>query len=151
MIIVLNKLKIICSCFDFNMFSQTLVSDAVHGEGCKPNVGRRLRSEPETSGKSDQRTENNSKNLKYKCCNILRTNSDELKDHLMSHIEKFKCPHCSKEYISKYSLKSHLLKHSNVILFNCSEYNYGCYSKGQLAKHMLTHSNFKCSDCNYDY
>lgn len=102
--------------------------------------------------------------VEYKCeiCGQISFSRDILYAHItMSHLkkaqskkltnpsEKFTCEICSKDFATKWSIKSHMLQHTKKFDYVCDQCGWKFLTKGNLKGHLeTTHTNEKPFPCN---
>ncbi|XP_046438095.1 histone-lysine N-methyltransferase PRDM16-like isoform X3 [Daphnia pulex] len=72
------------------------------------------------------------------CCGISFTSKEDLKNHIStSHLHKYKCPDCDKNFTSKFVLKNHQnFVHGDSKEFKCTLCEYETNYKNGLKNHM---------------
>ncbi|PNF38277.1 hypothetical protein B7P43_G11606 [Cryptotermes secundus] len=84
----------------------------------------------------------------YRCleCQEVFTNQSAWKDHLKQHspktdVDPFLCPHCNKQFSSKYGLANHMNLHlpESERPYKCQYCNKGFGAKHAMTKHERTH------------
>ena len=85
---------------------------------------------------------------KHKCtvCDKRVTN---LKEHMLSHtgVQDFVCTECEQRFSRNSNLKRHMLIHTGVKDFACTECDYKCAHNCNLKQHMLKHTGVKDFAC----
>jgi len=93
----------------------------------------------------------------YKCNNCGKKFALErlLRDHMRSHINHYKCPHCDMTCVTPSALTSHIrYKHIEEKPFKCTFCDYSGKTQNDLKYHMKIHfedQELKCPEAGCDY
>ncbi|XP_066155307.1 histone H4 transcription factor-like [Euwallacea fornicatus] len=97
----------------------------------------------------------------YKCtmCDMTLPKPSMLAKHYRyrhMNVRPFNCPHCSKSFVAKCNLTTHLLTHQEKP-FQCDQCEFGCKSKVGLRSHMNkvhgldSEVSYECEVCNTQF